>query len=150
MCGVGRPAHNLTLARFRPIVFWLTVTVLGCGPSGPETAEVTGLVTFNGQPLPDAAVVFTPDNGRLASGVTDSEGRFELSTFGENDGALIGKHIVTITANASYIPTMWPDPPAPPPKGPKIPARYGSPGQSGLEADVKSGGPNELTFELTD
>jgi hypothetical protein len=105
-------------------------------------------VTYNGQPLADAAVVFTPDNGRLASGVTNGGGRFELSTFGENDGALIGKHSVTITANASYVPTMWPDPPAPPPKGPKIPARYSTPGQSGLEAEVNPGGPNEFTFEL--
>lgn len=137
---------------FLPIAaLWMCVPLLnGCGPSGPETAAVTGLVTYNGQPLPDAAVVFTPPNGRPASGVTNGEGRFQLSTFGENDGALIGKHTVTITANASYVPSMWPDPPAPPPKGPKIPTKYGSPSESGLDADVKPDGPNDFTFELKD
>jgi hypothetical protein len=129
----------------------LAISLLaGCGPSGPEMAPVTGLIKYNGQPLADAAVVFTPEDGRPATGITDAEGRFELSTLGDNDGALLGKHSVTITANASYIPTMWPDPPASPPKGPKIPAKYGMPGQSELQAEVTRDGPNEFTFELKD
>lgn len=110
---------------------------------------MTGLVTYDGRPLSDAAVLFTPLAGRPACGVTDIDGRFQLSTFHDGDGALAGKHSVTITANASYVPSFWPDPPKPPPTGPKIPIRYASPGLSGLDAQVVAGDQNDFTFQLT-
>ena len=65
--------------------------VLGCGVSHPDTHEVTGEVTYNGQPVDGANVVFTLD-GPLASGVTDAAGKFTLRTFEDGDGAVAGTH----------------------------------------------------------
>ena len=68
----------------------------GCGPSYPETIPVTGSVSLDGKPVAGAAVVFTPEEGHLATGTTDGSGQFELSTFQLGDGALPGKHRVTV------------------------------------------------------
>ncbi len=42
-------------------------------------------------------VTFVPDNGeRQASGLTDADGVFHLTTFNTGDGALAGTHKVTV------------------------------------------------------
>jgi hypothetical protein len=42
-------------------------------------------------------VTFLPEGGgRIASGLTDEDGDFELSSFGMNDGALPGNYKVTV------------------------------------------------------
>jgi len=79
--------------------------VAGCGPSRPKVAKVTGTVTMNGKPVEGATVAFFPQNevtpgvggGRMASGVTDAQGKFKLMTFEPGDGAVLGKHKVTVT-----------------------------------------------------
>ena len=53
-------------------------------------------MTLDGQPVAGAAVVFTPEQGEMATATTDASGRFELSTFERADGALPGKHRVTV------------------------------------------------------
>lgn len=69
----------------------------GCGPSRPPTAPVEGVVTLGGQPLEGAAVTFTPvEGGRPATGATDAQGRFRLSTFDPGDGAILGEHVATV------------------------------------------------------
>ena len=70
----------------------------GCGgPARPETAPVTGQVTVNGNPLEKGKIQFIPANGRLAMGQIVN-GTYSLRTFEDDDGALLGKHVVTITA----------------------------------------------------
>ena len=55
-----------------PIVLGL---ICGCGgESGPELATVEGYVFLDGQPLPDATVIFTPESGSPSYGTTDQEG----------------------------------------------------------------------------
>lgn len=68
----------------------------GCGPDYPETIPVSGTVTLDGQPVAGAAVVFTPEEGQKATGTTDASGRFELSSFQLGDGAVPGRHRVTV------------------------------------------------------
>jgi hypothetical protein len=79
--------------------FLSCLALVGCGPSLPETATVSGRVTFNGKPVPRGRVVFQPEKGRQASAALDADGRYTLTTFKDGDGALLGKHIVTITAS---------------------------------------------------
>ena len=79
-----------------PMLAALTLALPGCGSSNPETFPVSGTVTLDGRPVSGAAVVFTPDTGQPATGTTDNAGQFELSTFQLGDGALPGKHRVTI------------------------------------------------------
>jgi hypothetical protein len=87
----------------KPTVLW-TATVLvlwmicGCGRSGPETLSVTGTVTLDDKPITGASVMFIPQfEGQPAVGVTDDEGKFTLTTGGSTEGALVGKHQVTVT-----------------------------------------------------
>jgi hypothetical protein len=79
----------------------LAVLVPGCG--GERVAPVKGRVVFNGQPVKEAALTFSPtsaenqlDAGTPATGFTDQQGYFELSTFTKNDGALVGTHSVNV------------------------------------------------------
>ncbi|MFG0335244.1 MAG: carboxypeptidase-like regulatory domain-containing protein, partial [Maioricimonas sp. JB049] len=63
----------------------LALMVTGCtspGGDAPELVEYTGTVTLDGQPLPDAAVMFHPTQSGLngAAGQTNSNGEFTLVT----------------------------------------------------------------------
>jgi hypothetical protein len=77
----------------------------GCG--APTIAPVRGRVTCNGKPVADAALIFSPipknendkESGKAAAGGTDENGYFVLSTYKERDGALIGKHRVSVTVD---------------------------------------------------
>jgi hypothetical protein len=68
-------------------------------------ARVKGRVTCNGQPVANAHLTFSPvppsegdlEAGRPATGFSDAEGRFVLSTHKSHDGALVGKHRVVVT-----------------------------------------------------
>ena len=90
--------------------FWLCVLVAasgvllsGCG--GPKMARVKGRVLYNDRPVREAAVTFNPmpqsekdlEPGKPATGFTDADGYYELSTYRPYDGALVGKHRVTVT-----------------------------------------------------
>ena len=74
----------------------------GCGQ--PSMAKVTGRVTCKGQPVPEAMITFNPvpkaaedrEPGKPATGMTDAEGRYELSTFKNYDGVLVGEHKVVV------------------------------------------------------
>lgn len=115
----------------------------GCGPSRPPTAPVEGVVTLGGQPLEGAAVTFTPvEGGRPATGATDAQGRFRLSTFDPGDGAVLGEHVATVYKEeaASVIVEEGdldggPAGPAPAPRL-LVPARYASRDTSELRFTV--------------
>jgi hypothetical protein len=68
-------------------------------------APVKGRVTCDGKPVKQASLIFSPvpknegdkEAGKPATGFTDAEGNFVLSTYKPLDGAQVGKHDVTIT-----------------------------------------------------
>ncbi len=71
--------------------------VVGCGKGRPKTVPVTGTVTFDGKPVEGASVAFYPaEGGRPATGTTDAQGKFTLTTFESGDGALPGSYNVTV------------------------------------------------------
>jgi hypothetical protein len=76
----------------------LAVTALcGCGRSGPERFAVSGQVSFDGAPLPDGEIVFTPDEttaGPVAAGRVEN-GAFEIPA---DRGPIAGNYTVAITA----------------------------------------------------
>jgi len=125
----------------------------GCGPKKPVTAPVAGRVLLDGKPVAEAAVLFQPvDGGVPARGGTDAEGRFGLSTFARDDGALVGRHRVvvskvvgeTVAANELGLEAA----PAPAAAQPKavLPRRYADPATTSLEAVVE---PQGTTIDLT-
>jgi hypothetical protein len=74
------------------------VLITGCGPSRPETAPVNGHVTFQGKPVSTGQIMFQPEHGRPAIGTINPDGTYRLTTFQSDDGALPGRHRVTIEA----------------------------------------------------
>lgn len=133
----------------------------GCGRAAnrPKTVKVTGVVLYNGQPVEGALVmlVATDPNGRGAVGKTDAQGKFTLTTFDPNDGAIPGIYNVAISKTILEG--------EPPPENPQntggmepdkrvskdlLPTRYKVAATSGLKAEIKEPGPVELKFELTD
>lgn len=71
----------------------------GCssGTKGPKLAPADGTVTYMGNPLAGATVMFVPEKGPVAIGITDMSGKFRLST-GTIRGAVIGNSKVSVTA----------------------------------------------------
>ncbi len=124
----------------------IMLPVAGCGPSRPTTIPVSGAVTLDGKPAAGAQVMLVPeDGGRPAEGTTDDSGRFTLGTFEAGDGALPGRHAVTVVArrisgvNADAdglegdvapggVKVQW-----------LVPERYSNPKTSGLTAEVAKG-----------
>lgn len=75
------------------------LTILGCSRSHqPPLGLVSGTVTLDGVPLPNAIVRFTPTGpGRTSEGITDADGHYELRYLRAIRGANIDQHIVRIT-----------------------------------------------------
>lgn len=85
----------------------------GCGrqpADGLEKFPVQGLVQVDGQPAAGVVVRFFKDgkpgttNADTPLGVTDADGRFELSTNGDGDGAVAGNYRVTFTWKSGNSP----------------------------------------------
>jgi hypothetical protein len=140
------------------VVIALAGAMSGCGTnSGALTlARVSGTVTYKGQPVKNATVVFLPDQQgvRLASGRTDDKGRFELMTEVPGDGVVLGKHRVSITAREpdpaltqEQQSTLLLSGQGVPQGKPLIPVKYFNFETSGLAAEVKSGA-NTSNFDL--
>jgi hypothetical protein len=112
-------------------------------------------VLLDGQPLPEARVVFQPvaqpgqeHVGPDAYGVTDAEGRFSLTTIYDESGAAVGRNRVSISTLQLQEDASDPD------NGRKrqvlrqeqIPPRYNS--QTELYYEVLEEGAAEATFQL--
>ena len=81
-----------------------TFLLIGCfgGETTPPVAKTVGTVTYQGKPVAGATVTFNKEGApRSGTGVTNAEGRFEISTFGNNDGALVGDNVVTVIKKAA-------------------------------------------------
>ena len=113
----------------------------GCTPAGPKLYEVSGTVTFNGQPVSKGGIMFLPSDKALApQGSTIEEGTYKLK-------AAPGSYHVQITASR-----MIPGKKVEGPSGETdaveqyIPANYNK--QTTLNAEVKPD-KNQLDFPLT-
>lgn len=120
-----------------PIMLLLT----GCGSrGGPTVAEVSGMVTLDGAPLTNAAVVFQPEFGRPAFATTDDQGRYALKYSDGSHGAATGKNTVAIRTKIDG------EQGEPPIQKELVPNRYND--RSTLVMDVV-GGKNTCDFALT-
>lgn len=114
----------------------------GCGsPGTAPTVPVEGTLLHNGKPATAARVVFMPASGRPAVGNTDEQGRFILSTFAPEDGAVAGAHKVTV----SDLKRNWNQDPS----VSRFPGPYERPDTTPLVVEVKPDGANEFTFDMT-
>jgi hypothetical protein len=111
----------------------------GCGDGKPSRVPVSGRVLIDGQPLKYGQIQFIPDNDRLSSGRIGSDGRFTLSCFEKEDGAVLGTHRVTVTAGefVSASKTYW-----------HAPKKYTDQSSSELTQEI-TGPTNDLVINLT-
>lgn len=77
--------------------------ILGCGSDRPELVPVTGLVTLDGTPLTTGRIEFFPISGRPAYGAIGGDGRYELTSYEQGDGAPPGSYVVTVTARQDVV-----------------------------------------------
>jgi hypothetical protein len=137
---------------------------LGCGGGGgggagntkpleqTKTVPARGIVTYKGKPLDNAAVTFMPlDDGKTvpARGKTDSVGSFVLSTYGDKDGAPVGKYKVLVSVNTAV--EVEPGVLAPEPEGgfkSPIPVKYNNVKTTDILVEVKDGDPNDFKIDL--
>jgi hypothetical protein len=146
------------------IVVALCAVLSGCWSRGPSVQFVEGIVEFEGRPVADATVFFTPESGDAANppglpatGRTGPDGMFRLNGFrGARAGAgtAVGTYVVTVTKLESD-PIPEPDASGVLPQAPPnqkvynlMPAAYADTKTSPLRAEVKNGR-NQYRFELT-
>ncbi len=119
------------------LILACVISLPGCGRGdAPELGKVTGVVTLDGQPLPEAQVDFLPAAGRPSSAETAQDGSYRLQYSADLDGALVGPHTVKIhTAVDGRVDRQKE----------LVPPRYHA--QTELTAEVKAGS-NTFNFDL--
>ncbi len=127
----------------------LLIFTTGCGL---RTAPVSGRVTLDNKPLVNAMVIFFPDSddknpGPGSQGKTNENGEYSLKlNAGNANGAMIGKHKVSITGyegDDGSIASSGPDMAF---RKLIVPAEYNS--ESKLTFEVPSGGSTSANFDL--
>jgi hypothetical protein len=112
------------------ILALLASGIVGCS-RGPNVGEVTGKVTYQGKPVPFAAVEFKPmGEGKSSLGWTDEHGEYTAMYTLSTEGALVGKHKVSLRTYAEEGQSAAP-----------VPAEFS--GGDGKEFEVQPG-PNRL------
>jgi hypothetical protein len=132
---------------------WLLVGAAGCGGG---VVPVKGTVKLDGKPLAGASIQFIAQDpgGRDATGSTDADGVFQLSSFRAGDGALPGKYKVVVQLPATSQGGAPAATPAEAQQGGTggskspltLPGRYSQPDQTTLEQIVPPTG--EVVFDL--
>ena len=150
------------------LVLTTTLSICGCGGGGATGGvpvhTAGGVITMFGKPLPGATVAFAPQGGQpTATGRTNAEGKFELTTYEYGDGAAEGNYKV-IVSKASAAPASdsgeGEDHDVPVSEehgeddgpggagGDIVPAQYTTARDTPFSADVKAGGDNTFTFNI--
>ena len=111
----------------------------GCGDGRPARVPVSGSVEIDGQPLKYGYISFVPDNGRPSRSKLDAGGRFKLNCFDAHDGAILGRHRITVNAGESIdkTTTRW-----------HAPKAYANLETSNLEQQIEDADTN-LVISLT-
>ncbi len=129
----------------------LSGLLLGCSSKGPKLVPVSGQVVFEdsvamqGGTIEFTSIAATPEEGISSRGTIGPDGKFQLTTIQEGDGAVAGEHraIVIVNFGAGLIEhnhdaktLRQPD---------KKFAKYST---SGLKFTVKAGETNHLRVEV--
>ena len=109
----------------------LCCCLTGCGG---KMGSVTGRVTVDGQPVPNAKVSYEDNVKHVrASGETDANGVYTLSTNAKNDGAPVGDYRIAIVQASAADSSQTTAPPR------LFPTQFERVETSGLSFSVKSG-----------
>ena len=122
-----------------PFSFAVMLFAPGCGDGRPARVPVSGQVLLDGKPLTIGSILLVPEGARPSSGTLDEQGRFSLTCYTSNDGAVPGQHAVAVVASKQIgeNAVRW-----------LAPKKYADPRTSGLKAQIV--GPTKaLKIELT-
>ena len=92
---------NYGFVKVLPVII-LVGAIVGCSGDGTAgrkpTHAVQGTVTLAGAPVAGATVMFTPagSDQRVATGKTDDDGKYTLTTYDTGDGAIVGEYRVLV------------------------------------------------------
>lgn len=118
----------------------LILAVAGC--SGPGLVNASGRLTYQGKPVPSTYVTFWPqeEGKRASTGLTDDDGNFALSYSRQEQGVLLGQHIVFLKYDVSLDEELHKIPPKASKELKAVIARYGDLKTSPLRAEVTRSG----------
>ncbi|HEY2250436.1 MAG TPA: carboxypeptidase-like regulatory domain-containing protein [Planctomycetaceae bacterium] len=149
-----------------------SLVVAGCGgrvaAKNVAVFKVTGTVTYQGKPLPQAIVTFSPKERQpVAFGTTNDKGEFTLTTYNTDDGAAAGSYGVVVSkagssgattagestdaghsADGSAVPEAGHDASSSPTSASLIPADYSDATKTPLKATVDPSAENKFAFEI--
>lgn len=123
--------------RVAPLLL-LILTACGGGEVLPETAPVSGVLTYKGKPVEGATIVFMPVNAKRTNpgySTSDKEGKYKVTTYTADDGALLGEHEITVQLFDNVNGQS------------SLPGKYGYAKKSGLTATIKAG-MNDVPLKL--
>jgi hypothetical protein len=150
-----RPSKQNPVRRTARICLAVVLTAACVAGNGckqnPRVVPVAGMVLYNDKPLPFGTIMFQPDRGQPASGEIQSDGSFKLSSYAPDDGAVPGRHIVSITCYEGQRPSMTKADDAGETSLGKllIPLKYTRTGSSGLSAQIEDAPNQSVEFKLT-
>ena len=80
---------------YRRLSILIVLLALGCGKTDADKFLVTGLVTYQGKPLPLGSLMFVPEGRGMHAEIAEigSDGRYQLK-------AAPGKYLVQVQMNA--------------------------------------------------
>jgi len=140
------------------------VLAAGCGSGSsdklkeerPQTVTAKGVITRKGQPLSRVLVMCKPIDGKYGcASLTDESGRFNLTTFNPDPGAVPGKYEVSVQTTVQQQQVAEPPedvviPPGqkPPVPTPELPSKFASYETAQLTLEIPAGGSSDLKIEL--
>jgi hypothetical protein len=133
---------NRNASVYWALLFCAVANLFGCQNYEKETAIVRGTITLDGNPVTKGTVMFVPRAGRSGRGVIQADGTFQVSTYGDGDGAIVGENQVAVVV------VFGEDAKAEEVKMHLLPVKYASTSTSGIVYDVKAGEENQVHLKL--
>ena len=130
----------------RCFVMVALVWLVGCGGGGDgmERVDVSGTVTYQGQPVQEGSITFDPQGGGPVAGAQITGGKYQATGRG---AVPVGNYIVRISATVEDRENWVEDAMPYPPTKELLPRKYNH--ESDLQREIPSGARNlEMNFEL--
>lgn len=133
------------MKRTSVILLIAAIAAGGCSRQGIQKTELTGEVTYNGEPIELGMIHFKPKQGTAGPMAAGSiiDGKYAVNASG---GVPLGEHTVEILGYVELPKPPNSPPIAPTPRDQYVPAKYNT--QTELECTIKSSSDAVRDFEL--